>query len=293
MKATWNFSLDSFELPNQRKKNEPEEETNEVPLEEIKDRGISAIRTFMKHDTTHQGFVKCTKSFVEFSKSELCDHLVIAAIYYVSSSLFLTESEDLLDEDFEEEQMQIQAQAKQIISSAYCQLLLSPMAAKFKVREERVFYETLIYFLNACTCYVIRYEQTDTISELISAVFRQGISDPNTRKQSEFLPITEVVRRHWLSKRVPGKNREEVARTTVKMNTDLVGTVCDKKGLPQARGTSVWDNQGLPEDSVVPYDEKIVNREKLFATPQPKPQETPAQTLVAQSDEASEEEKDE
>lgn len=288
---SWEFVLEGFEFPNQRKKNEPEEDTNEIPLEEIKERGIAAVQQIAKRDTARQGFIRCTKPFVEFTKTDICDHLVIATIYYVSASLFLNESEEL-DEELEDEQMVIQAQAKQIISSSYCQILLSPMSAKFRVREERVFYETLIYFLNSCVCYVIKFDETDTISELISAVFRQGISDPNTRKQTEFLPINEVVRRNWLSKRVPGKNRSEVARATIKTNTELVSAVCDRKGLPQARGAGAWDDQGLVEGSVVPCEVKIVNKEKLFAMPQPKV-ESPVQTMLAHSGEVSSEEKDE
>jgi hypothetical protein len=247
-----------------------EEEPKEFPLSEVKARALAQIRLVSKHDRDHQGFIKCTKVFADFTQTEICDNLVIAVVYYVSSSLFLKLYPDL-DPVAEQQQLVIQAQSKQIISSLYCQILLSPMSANFRVREERIFYETLFFFLNACACYSVRHEPPTVIYDLVAGVFRKDIPDPNSRRAGEFLPITEIVRRNWLSQRVPGKNRSEIPHATLQGNTDLIGSVVQK----QARGDrgverEQWDEKGFPVDSAVPYTAKTLNREVLFALPQPK-----------------------
>jgi hypothetical protein len=248
------------------------EEPVEFPLSEPKARALSQIRIVSKHDRDHQGFVKCTKAFVEFTRTEICDNLVVAVVYYVSSSLFLTLYPDL-DAVAKQNQTLIQTQSKQIISSLYCQVLLSPMSANFRVREERIFYETLIYFLNACACYSVRHEPTTVIHDLIAAVFRKDIPDPNSRRRSEFLPITEIVRRNWLSQRVPGKNRSEIPHATLQGNTELIGSAEQReapRGDRTVAGREQWDERGFPVDSAVPYTDKVLNREALFALPPPK-----------------------
>jgi hypothetical protein len=212
----------------------PEEEPKEFPLTEAKLRALAQIRLVSKHDKDHQGFIKCTKVFTDFTQTEMCDNLIVAVVYYVSSSLFLTLYPDL-DPVSEQNQKIIQFQSKLIISSLYCQILLSPMSANFRVREERIFYETLIFFLNACACYSVRHEPTTVIYDLIAGVFRKDIPDPSSRRLSEFLPITEIVRRNWLSQRVSGMNRSEIPPVTLQGNTDLIGSVVCRKS-DQQRG---------------------------------------------------------
>jgi hypothetical protein len=255
------------ETPN--REDPPEEESKEVPLAEAKERALKQVRICSKHDKTHQGFIKCTKWFVEFTQTEICDNLVVAAVYYVSSSLWLTHIPDL-DPDVAAEQTRMQAQSKQIISSLYCQILLSPMSQNFRVREERIFYETLIFFLDVCACYSIRYEPPDEVYDLIAGVFRRGIPDPNSRRPSEFLPITEIVRRNWLSQRVPGKNRSEIPHATLRGNTELIKAVVLKDAHGDGAGDELWDERGFPPDSAVPYGDKVLNRDNLFVMPQPK-----------------------
>jgi hypothetical protein len=250
----------------------PDEEPKEFPLTEVKERAISQIRMVSKHDRDHQGFIKCTKAFIDFTQTETCDNLIVAVVYYVSSSLFLTLYPEL-DPVAEQQQTVIRSQSKQIISSLYCQILLSPMSAAFRVREERIFYETLFFFLNVCACYSVRYEPTDVIHDLVAGVFRKGIPDPNSRRQSEFLPITEIVRRNWLSQRVPGKNRSEIPHSTLRGNTELIGSVVQKEVATGERAAATgeqWNERGFPVDSAVPYGDKILNREILFALPQPR-----------------------
>jgi hypothetical protein len=237
---------------------------------------LKQVRICSKHDKTHQGFIKCTKWFVDFTQTEICDNLVVAAVYYVSSSLWLTHIPDL-GADVAAEQTRIQVQSKQIISSLYCQILLSPMSQNFRVRQERIFYETLIFFLDVCACYSIRYEPPDEVYDLIAAIFRRGIPDPNSRRPSEFLPITEIVRRNWLSQRVPGKNRSEIPHATLQGNTELINAVVLKDAhgdraaaAAAASGEELWDERGFPPDTPIPYAEKVLNRDNLFVMPQPK-----------------------
>jgi hypothetical protein len=227
-----------------------------------------------KHNKSPQGFIKCTKAFNDFTQTELCDNLVVSVIYYVSASLFLSKGPDL-DPVAEALQTRIQSQSKQIVSSLYCQVLLSPMSGGFRVREERIFYETLMFFLDACACYTIRYEPTDDVYDLVGAVFRKGIPDPNSRRQNEFLPITEIVRRNWLSQRVPGKNRSEIAHSTLQGNTDLITSVVKKEIKETSVAEERWDERGFPVESCVPYTLKVLNRENLFSLPPPKTGETP------------------
>jgi hypothetical protein len=247
----------------------PEEESREISLEDLKARAMVQIRNMSKHDKTRQGFVKSTTSFLDFMKTESCDNLVVATIYYVSSSLFLTVGRGELEGDMEIIQSKIQEQSKQVISSLYCQILLSPMSGSFRVREERIFYETLIFFLDACACYAVRYEPPAVVYELIAGVFRKDIPDPNARRQVPFLPITEIVRRNWLSQSIPGKNRSTISHSTLRGNTDLVGAMVNKR-LDVVDEHSPWDENGFPEDCIVPFRDKVLDRETFYAMPPPK-----------------------
>jgi hypothetical protein len=91
-----------------------------------------------------------TKVFRQFSSSQICKDLVIASIYFISSDQALKTLELIDDQKSEQEQELTRENSKKSISSLYCQLLLSPTSSNLSVREERIFYETLIYFLGTC-----------------------------------------------------------------------------------------------------------------------------------------------
>ena len=202
----------------------------------------------------------------------MCSQMIVAAIFYVSSSLALS-VEPPLDDDEYADQEQYQADSIRILSSLYCQLLLSPESSQMRVREERIFYETLIFFLDVCVCFSIDHIDPDMVYELISSIFRRGLQDPHARRKSEFLPITEIVRRHWLAQRVPGKNRAEIAHSTLHGTTQLIQPLCEKNVSNRFRGgssTKQWNETGFPVDTKIPYNSKIIPRNTIIQLPPPK-----------------------
>jgi hypothetical protein len=107
------------------------------------------------------------------------------------------------------------------------------------------------------------------------------------RQRSEFLPITEIVRRHWLSQRVPGKMRAEIAHTTLQGTTRLIEPMCQRelpatsRGLPPA--VDVWSKTGMPKNSKIPIGAKTLPRADIIDLTPPKPPEDPV-GLTAPSD---------
>jgi hypothetical protein len=94
------------------------------------------------------------------------------------------------------------------------------------------------------------------------------------------LPITEIVKRNWLSQRVPGKNRSELSHSTLQGTTDLITSVVSKELRQKSVAEGKWDDRGFPVDSCVPYTIKVLNRENLFSVQPPKASETPILSLV-------------
>jgi hypothetical protein len=272
------------------RKDEPEDETpQDVDLRALKSRALKEVRQ-QRHiekftrdarrgkgveaGHTSHNMIICTEQFMSFVRSDLCDDLVISAIYYVSSTFWLKDQGPPLDSAGYAEQEHHQTDALRILSSIYCQLLMSPMSAHLRVREERVFYETLIFFLDACVCFALRTENPDAICSLLGQVFRRDLQDPRVRRRGEFLPITEIVRRHWLSQRVPGKTRAEIAHTTLQGTTKLIEPLCQKE-LPstardQPTSTDVWLKSGYPKNTRIPIGQKIIPRADILDLSPPK-----------------------
>mgnify|MGYP001035637864 CR=1 FL=1 len=263
--------------PSDKKKKE-EEEITEINIPDLKARALKEVkqqkkiaqyeqnmmRESSKGEISHSNnLIYCTKTFMEFYNSKLSDNMVIASIFYVSSSLWLQPPNvDDLDDQSYAEQEKIQADSKRILSSLYCQLLLSPLSSSLRVREERVFYETLMFFLDMCACFATRIENPDAIYDILGEVFRKGLQDPHSRKKSEFLPITEIVRRNWLAQRVPGKVRAEIKHSTLQGTTELIEPMCEKelpitdRGLPKS--SDIWERNGFPKGTDIPINAKSI-----------------------------------
>ncbi|OHT16654.1 hypothetical protein TRFO_13087 [Tritrichomonas foetus] len=275
--------LDQIEIPaSTNKKKEEEEEPTEINIEDLKNRALKEVKQQKKiaqyekdmlRDSKSEvpqsshNLIYCTKTFMEYYNSKLCDNMVIATLFYVSSSLWLENGDDLDDSEYAEQE-KINADSMRILSSLYCQLLLSPLSANLRVREERVFYETLIFFLNMCACFATKIESPNAVYELLGKVFRKGLQDPHSRKRTEFLPITEIVRRHWLSQRVPGKTRAEIKHSTLQGTADLIRPMCEKELPPSQRGmqatTDIWERNGFPKGTDIPINAKAIPIEMII-----------------------------
>lgn len=280
--------MDQIEIPAplspSDKKKKEEEEVTEISIPDLKERALKEVkqqkkiaqyeqnmmRTSNKGEISHSNnLIYCTKAFMEFYNSKLSDNMVIATIFYVSSSLWLKPPNcDDLDDQSYAEQEKIQADSKRILSSLYCQLLLSPLSSSLRVREERVFYETLMFFLDMCACFATKIENPDEVYEILGEVFRKGLQDPHSRKRSEFLPITEIVRRNWLAQRVPGKVRAEIKHSTLQGTTELIEPMCEKelpmsdRGLPQT--TDIWERNGFPKGTDIPINAKTIPNQMII-----------------------------
>lgn len=253
-------------------KEEQEEEPKDIEIEALKERALKEVRQQYKYDKKHSQ-VCSTPAFLDFMKTELCDNMVVATIFYVSSTLWLQVGPEL-DDIAAAEQEQLQSDSFRILSGLYCRILLSPISSNLRVREERIFYETLIFFLDACACFAVHIENPDMVYELLAQVFRRGLQDPHARHKSEFLPITEIVRRHWLSQRVPGKNRAEISHSTLQGTTQLIEPMCQKE-VSRNRNSpppsqEVWDKNGFPKNTNVPYQDKVIPRTKIVNLTPPK-----------------------
>ena len=96
------------------------------------------------------------------------------------------------------------------------------------------------------------------------------MKDPQVQTEIEFLPITEIVKKHWLSQRVPGKNRATIKHSTLRGTTKLVEPLVEKsegydrirmKGGERAISTKpkrAWDDNGFPLNTKVPYKSKAI-----------------------------------
>ena len=271
--------LDQIEIPgSSRAKQEEEDEPTEIDIADLKSRALKEVKQqkkiaqyekSLKSDVprSSDNLIFCTRTFMEYYNSTLCDNMVIATLFFVSSSLWLQHDSDLDDNEYAEQE-KINADSMRILSSLYCQLLLSPLSSRLRVREERIFYETVIFFLNMCACFATKIEQPDAVYEILAAVFRKGLQDPHSRKKIEFLPITEIVRRHWLSQRVPGKTRAEIKHTTLQGTTDLIKPLCEKELPPNQRGvqspTDIWERNGFPKGTDIPIDAKTIPCEMII-----------------------------
>jgi hypothetical protein len=153
------------------------------------------------------------------------------------------------------------------------------------VREERIFYETVIFFLDVCACFAIGTENPDAVYELLGKVFRKDLQDPRVRPRPEFLPITEIVRRHWLSQRVPGKTRAEISRTTLRGTTPLIEPLCQKELPATSRDVpavyDIWAKSGLPKNTSVPVEAETLPRAEIIDLTPPKPPENPVASVLA------------
>lgn len=211
---------------------------------------------------------------MDFTKTELCDNMILATVFYVSSTLYLDGYGPALNGAQLAHQEAIQADALRLLSSLYCQLLLNPTFSNMKVREERVFHETLICFLDSCACGATHIDNREKVFEIVARVFRKGMQDPRARKKAEFLPITEIVRKNWLSQRVPGKTRAEIQHNALKGTTDLINVMCQRelpaknRDLPSS--TDIWSKTGIPKNSLIPIGEKVISRDLIIDLTPPK-----------------------
>ncbi|OHS96549.1 hypothetical protein TRFO_37290 [Tritrichomonas foetus] len=142
------------------RKDEPiEEEPPNIDIDELKTLALKEVKQQKKikeyekerikseNSETQQishNMIICTKKFMEFYNSQICDNMVISTIFYISSSLWLNTDQDIDDTQIAIQE-RTQAESFRILSSLYCQLILSPLSANLRVREERIFYETLIF----------------------------------------------------------------------------------------------------------------------------------------------------
>ena len=291
---------------NDEKESETNEEPKDMNLEDLKAKGMKEVENQKKRELEKMDkekkarnkygkvgeiFIMKSKEFVQFTKTEMCDEMIVAGIYYVSSSLALTMGPPL-DDDQIAEQEEIQGDSLKILSSLYCQLLMSPFSANLPVRSERIFYETLIFYIDACISFAIHTAPSDKITELIGEVFRGGIKDPQTQQEVEFLPITEIVKKHWLSQRVPGKNRATIKHSTLRGTTKLVEPLVEipekhdrirtraDARAPPPKPKRAWDENGFPLDTRVPFREKVIPGDAIVQIPQPKPTSEPISTVV-------------
>jgi hypothetical protein len=234
------------------------------------------------------GVVACTQTFLAFYGGDLCHGMVVAAICYVSATLWLEGQGPALGAAARAAQDRRQADALRVLASLYCQLLLSPRSAALRVREERVFYETVIFFLDVCACFAIGTENPDAVYALLARVFRRDLQDPRVRPRPEFLPITEIVRRHWLSQRVPGKTRAEISRATLRGTTPLIEPLCQRELPATSRDApavfDVWDADGLPRNACVPVRAETLPRADILDLTPPKPPENPVAGVLASVD---------
>jgi hypothetical protein len=272
------------------RKDEPEDEVpQDIDLASLKERALKEVRAQRKFEryakekrrgkgdeshTSHNQVV-CTDTFMAFVNSGTCDDMLVAALYYVSSTFRLQGQGPELTEEDQAAQEQIQTDSFRVMSSLYCQLLLSPASADLRVREERIFYETIIFFLDACVCFALHTDNPDPVYELLGQVFRRDLQDPRVRRRGEFLPITEIVRRHWLSQRVPGKTRSEIAHSTLQGTTRLIEPLCQKGPPPTSRSadpgiTDIWDRTGYPKNSRIPLGVKVLPWQDIIDLSPPK-----------------------
>lgn len=285
--------LEQFQLVSATNRTEPEEEgITDIMLDDLKARAIRDVQKQKEYEKyelekqnarksktdtsmqTSHNMIFCTKPFLDFTKTELCDNMILATIFYVSSTLYLEGHGPHLSAAQVAHQESVQADSMRLLSSLYCQLLLLPSSSSMKVREERVFFETLICFLDSCACSATHTENRELIYKIVARVFRKGMQDPRARHKSEFLPITEIVRRNWLSQRVPGKTRAEIQHNALKGTTDLIEVMCQRelpatnRGMPSS--TDIWSKTGMPKNSLIPIGEKVISRDLIIDLTPPK-----------------------
>jgi len=272
---------------NKEDQNEQEEPTD-IDLEKLKEHGLNEVRVHLKREKSKYGknvdsFIRPSDEFLSFIRKDLCDQLLVASIFYASSTLAL--SSQFQDDEIQySEQEKKQAESFQILSSLYCQLLLSSDSSNLPVRKERIFYETLFYFIDTCVCFVIHTAPSEKIIDILAGVFRGGLQDPNSRKEIEFLPISEIVKKHWLSQRVPGKTRSTVSHSTLRGTTHLISPICDVVDPTETR-TSVkrevsrnvfaktpsikgnWDENGYPINTTIPFKAKLIPISSIYTPP--------------------------
>ena len=107
------------------------------------------------------------------------------------------------------------------------------------------------------------------------------------------LTITEIVKKHWLSQRVPGKNRATIKHSTLRGTTKLVEPLVEpqekhdriRMGRANVRAAPPkpkreWDENGFPIDTKVPFREKVIPGADIVQIPQPKPTSEPISTVV-------------
>ena len=286
--------MEQLQLISAKKRNREEDEgPHDIDLNEIRKRAIKEVRaqkiyeqyrnkqetrgrpkTASETMTTSHNMVFCTKQFLDFTKTEICNNIVIASIYYVSATLYLDgDGPELTDEQFAEQES-VQADAMRVLSSLYCQLLMSPLTARMRVREERVFYETLICYIDSCVCFATHTENPEHVYEILAKVFRKGMQDPKARHGAEFLPITEIVRRNWLSQRVPGKTRAHMSREALKATTDLIAPMCETEMpswvMDTPSATDMWKPDGMPKESNIPLNVSVIPRAAIIDLTPPK-----------------------
>lgn len=279
---------------NYSREHESGEEARDVTVEATKQKGIQEVKLQLKREKKKNGansefYIRPTKEFLNFAKTTLCDQMIVSSIFYVSSTLALTLD---LDDEKRAEQEEIQADSLRILSSLYCQLLISPVSSNLPLRSERIFYETLIYFLDACIKYVINSAPDEKINKIIADVFRGGIKDPNAMRESHFEPIEDIVKKHWLSQRVPGKNRARIKHSTLSGTTKLIEPMVEtpkKYDAVKKRRTmeesddekdvfpevtikipmKEWDENGFPVDTKVPFRASVIPSSMIVNLPPP------------------------
>ena len=73
-----------------------------------------------------------------------------------------------------------------------------------------------------------------------------------------------------------------MSHSALRGNTDLISAVANRQIGKKGKSSSVsWDSQGFPADSIVPYKEKVLNREDFFTMPQQKEPDTAVPSVVA------------
>jgi hypothetical protein len=255
-----------------------DEDQKQISLEELKRFAVNEIRQLKKYEeyekatsrrkgtvaiTTTHDVVICTKQFMAFTETDLCENMMISALFYASSTLALDGNGCPLTTEECEEQEAIKSESYRMLSGLYCRLLVSTNGQPFGpvnmgIREERVFFETLIYFLGVCTCYALHVESREIVYAIFAKVFRRGIAEPRLRKPIEFLPITESVRRHWLAQRVPGKVRAEIKHASYQGTSDLIEPMCEKElneGYSSS-GSDLWQRDGTLKSQRLPIGRK-------------------------------------
>lgn len=283
--------------PREQKEEVPEEPTD-IEIDKIKEKGIKEVKIQLKREKRKYGehtdsFIRPSKEFLAFTNDPMCDEMIVSSIFYVSSTLALTEGPEL-DEEQTAEQEELQADSLKILSSLYCQLLISPYSSNLPVRTERIFYETLIFFIDACICFAIHTAKSDRIIEIMAKVFRGDIKDPLAPRSVEFLPITEIVKKNWLSQRVPGKNRATIKHSTLRGTTKLVEPLVEipekhdrirtrERALEERKAKhpvkKTWGEDGFPVDTKVPYKDKVIPVSMIVQIPQPKETSEPISTV--------------